>query len=322
MEKAMMHVKRMSGGCGALVLCAGAALVLAQGVALAQPGERGRGGPGPRERDVLRGPEVEHVEVPGGRGGFMDEEMRGPRERGQAVPHMLFMGALRSLESPELPSDVRATAGQREKIEGILRGFEEERRAFMAEHREELQAMRRGAGGRGEEGRPGERERDRERVQRGERPEVSPEMRERAQALREMAPKPEATHRAIFEVLNEKQREHVHAEIERMRGEFQGRMQRAPEGPEGRRAPEGRPEGRPGMQEGERERGPEARGGERQRGQGDREARMRRIQERINELPPEQRERVLEAIERMLERGERGRQRPEPGSMRDVDVPA
>lgn len=81
-------------------------------------------------------------------------------------------------------------------------------------------------------------------------------------------------------------------------------------------------EGRPGQdaRPGDRER--MRRGGDGERPQRDAAQRWQRVTERIQELPPERRERVLAAIEQMLDRAEQGTQRPEPPRMRDVDIPA
>lgn len=303
----------------ALVLCAGAALMLAQGVALGQQRERGpaRGG---QEREVLRGPEVDHVDVPGQRGRFGGSEMGNPRERGQAVPHMLFMQAVRSLDTDDTARGLAMSDAQRESIRKIEESFRAERQKFMEENAEELRALRgQGRAGegpqRGERAQPGERARDGERARPAERPQMDERTMERARALRERAPRPESTHRAIFEVLNERQREHVEKTIETRRAEMQERMQ---DTPEGRPMREGRPgqDARPGDRERMR------RGGDGERPQRDAAQRWQRVTERIQELPPERRERVLAAIEQMLDRAEQGTQRPEPPRMRDVDIPA
>ena len=313
----MSNMKRNSSGKRrvALVLCAGTALMLAQGVALGQQRERGpaRGG---QEREVLRGPEVDHVDVPGQRGRFGGSEMGNPRERGQAVPHAMFMQAVRTLGADDAPRGLALTEAQRESIQKIETAFRAERQKFMQENADELRAIR-------ERGRPGERARDGERARPAERPQMDEQTMERARALRERAPRPESTHRAIFEVLNERQREHVQKTIETRRAEMQDRMQRTP-APEGRPMREGRPapEGRPGQdaRPGDRER--MRRSGDGERPQRDAVQRWQRVTERIQQLPPERRERVLAAIEQMLDRAEQGTQRPEPPRMRDVDIPA
>lgn len=119
----------------ALMLMSG----LAQG-ALAQPADNA-------ERPALRGPRV------------ADDDARGPRsfdegerpERPGAAEHpgaafFALRAELRRLGSRRAPEGLRLTEGQIDKIREIGEAFQTERRAYMDQHADEIEALRKDAG--------------------------------------------------------------------------------------------------------------------------------------------------------------------------------
>lgn len=230
-----------------------------------------------KNQDPLSGPKVESREVPGVDGQF-GEGRRDKMRSGERVPTRMFMGAIRSLESPETPEDLRLTDEQRDEIRDIAEEFRGAMQAFRAEHRDELQALRDEAPGRGGQGARGRADRGQRQGDgpppnargqggpngRGPRggdappppppgngadegappPRPSPEQRERMAEIMKDAPKAEPYHTRMWAVLSEAQQVVVRERLEKA-------MAEGPRG-EGRRAQ--------GGQDGARQRNPNGRG--------------------------------------------------------------
>lgn len=111
------------------------------GTAIAQPDRRPEG---PREgQPALRGPEVRDNSVPGQKRRFAPGKSQGKdRLDDRGTPPRLFMQALRVLKDNETPDDARLTPDQDKELQSIHNDFRGEMKAYMDEHREEVQALR------------------------------------------------------------------------------------------------------------------------------------------------------------------------------------
>jgi hypothetical protein len=224
--------------------------------------------------DPLSGPKVESREVPGVDDQFGEE--RGDRMRArERVPTRMFLGAIRSLESPETPEDLQLSDEQRDQIRDIAEEFRGAMQAFRAEHREELAALREkappGARGRGDGARrqgdgPPPNQNGQRRGQgppdgRGPRADNAPpppaprgaeahdgpppppppnaEARERLAELMKDAPKAEPYHTRMWAVLTEAQqvvvRERLDKELADRPMDGARRARGGPDSPDGRR---------------------------------------------------------------------------------------
>jgi hypothetical protein len=89
----------------------------------------------------LKGPKVKDTGVPGENRKF--GEGGGQRERMEArVPHRLFVRAFDVLKSDDAAADVRLTDAQETSLKKIDDGFKAEVQAFQKEHRDEVTALR------------------------------------------------------------------------------------------------------------------------------------------------------------------------------------
>lgn len=223
-----------------------------------------------QDKDPLAGPKVKDNSVPGQQrqfGGGVG------RQKGEArpLPPGAFMRAMMSLEAKDAPADVALSEEQRTKITQIRNDFEAKMKAYRDEHAEEIQSIRdtlppgdqrrideflRGPQG----GRPdGKGERGPKNRPEGDQPppprdgmmddmqgdgKPSAEVEAARAKVRELidgAPKPADSQQQVMALLNEAQKSHVKAELdkfEKERAERQG-------GKEGKGGPEG---DRPGAQ--------------------------------------------------------------------------
>ena len=281
------------GSRGWLVTLAGLALVAGASVGVyGKPPGPPPGAPGHRAQgaDPLGGPEVEDLDVPGrGRGLSPDmDRTRGPAGRPQ--PRQI-LDVVRSLSDERTPEELRLSEDQSASVRAIAQEFQGEMKRFRSEHAEELASLRREAGldGGGERRRGG----------RGGKDEGDAGQQEARQRLRELmseGPKIEDYQARIWEVLTPEQRELANERLEDARRE-------AFEAEDGERGPEGRRRGGAMGEEGAGEPG-----GPRMPPPPPSDV-MRRLDERLQKLSPEQRERVLKRIERLLEEEASG-QRP------------
>ncbi|MCA9282825.1 MAG: hypothetical protein KDA30_12350 [Phycisphaerales bacterium] len=323
-------------------------VIFAAGLAIAAPPSAPPGAP-PTDAP-LRGPRVDDRDVPGHSANF--GEMDDKRMRAARVPMRVFIGAIHMLATDEAPEGLRLTAEQDEQIKAIGEELREATRA-LARERERGGAARgdgeqpeRGARNRaprpdaaeGSDGAPPARDRARpnrrgpggpgaqgdEMVPEGNPPQrrragrpapdqVAPEdmadrevmRREMAQRMMDFEPPQEieALRVRAWEVLTEPQQEFVRAEIDRKMEEIRAEREARRDGREGVE-PGAAPQGAPG-----------------ERRMRDRMGQVspEEILKRIEQLPPERRERALERFRRYLEEQESA-DKPAP-DMDEVDVP-
>ncbi len=260
----------------AAVLSAGLA-----GAAIGQPERPGNDTP-------LAGPKVRERRVPGVQQDFSESRRDGARGRaGQGVPHRAFMQAIEGLRGEgehAAPEEMRLTPDQNEQIDRIYREFRE----VMKEHVDKTR--RAGAA-------PGRPKRDRA-ADGADAPEMpAPDadreaMRQRVAEARRNAPKPAECHTRMYNVLTEPQREYMNGRLDAWRKQAEERFgeeymqRRLRERGAAPGTPQPPPEGPP---------------------PGEGRERLRRIAERLAQLPPEERDRILNRLEQELDRrlGER-----------------
>ncbi|MFM9997132.1 MAG: hypothetical protein ACKVU4_15190 [Phycisphaerales bacterium] len=325
-----------------LVVCAGAAMPAA-----AQQ-ER-------RPEPPLSGPRVREQRIPGVEQGFSEGRREaGPGRREMVIPHRVFMqaiGALRGDGEHAADESLRLTPEQDDKIAALDREFRESMRAFTEQSRgEQPEAGRRARRAPGDAGAPSEMPADRVR-ERVDRPEGGPDgapsperRRERLDAMRENAPRPTDTHTKMFAVLDQPQRAFVKERVDAWRKQTEERMgeeymqrrlrERQPEGA----PPQGQPRpgaGRPGADRPGADRPGQGRPGADRPGAPDQDQpgaapqrdRVRRLIERLGQLPPEERERILSRIEAALDQrlsegaGPRGPRRGEDAAPKEDRPP-
>ena len=215
--------------------------------------------PSTQDAGVLGGPAI--VESSGPDAGDSMTGAAAESRRAGDMPFRSYLGAVRGLnkaaqDNPELA----LTEDQKDQIREISKAHQEKMKAFMEEHKEEFGEMRGNRGDRGEAGEQGQRrpvgqrgdagqrgqvgeapERG-ARGQRGERapedamgggerPEVSPEerqrMRERLGDLMANAPSDAEAKKALWSVLTADQQVVVKENIAQMRSQRENRVDRA-----------------------------------------------------------------------------------------------
>ncbi|MEO1008895.1 MAG: hypothetical protein AAFX79_10020 [Planctomycetota bacterium] len=194
---------------------------------------------------LLSGPEVRDERLPGAESSFSEAPGAMSRYADRTVPPRAFRRALGELSAPDAPENIRLSGAQRDRIGGLVRAYEREVAEFRRTHADELRALR-SAGRRGERGadggdrprpprsraersrpadaQPGEMEAPREAQRPGDRapartaagnPSAPEGLRERARELRAMMPSPVDTQNKIWAELNDDQRAHLEAVLER-----------------------------------------------------------------------------------------------------------
>lgn len=282
--------------------------------------------------DSLKGPAVKENRAPGAEGRFGAgggpgfKNTKGEREGPGGGREMMraYHQAFGAVLGDDASENVRATETQREQIKKIFSDFGTEARAYMQQHKDELQGMRPKRG----EARQGD-----------EADAARKANRDKVEAIMQGAPKPKDAFNKAWAVLNPEQQTAVKARLdqaqERMserrkddyvrrhlnRGKGAGAADRQgpggpPQGPDARRRGP-RPEGKPGADTSAMS--PEQR---------------ERLAERLKNLSPEQQEQLLRRLEHRRAgdgadqpgRGGRGGrdgrgQRKAPPPMDDVQVP-
>ncbi|MFI4893797.1 MAG: hypothetical protein ACIAQ0_10245 [Phycisphaerales bacterium JB058] len=297
------------------------------------------------DKPLLSGPEVNDS-----RPALVEENFGGEMKMGKArlgamdaIPANDLRQILRDLGSPEADPLIRLSEEQVERIRELMREYEQDRRAYLQENREEFEALRQAAGIGGDRGRPEAAERDmrepegqeragrqaRPRAERGPVGEEGPERGPRrgpAGAGAEPTPEQEAARRElrafmqagpssgdlqrrIFAELSPEQQQFIDEEVllraeERAQERDMAMLERRR-----RDRAEEAPGARPGRTPGQ------AQAGNRQRidwsqvysedGSINLEALPERIRQRIENLDDEQRQRVLDALKKRFETGER-----------------
>jgi hypothetical protein len=264
------------------------------------------------ERAPLSGPDVQNNRAPE----MEDQFAKGRQRRGamaaERVPMRAYLMSLSKLRGEDVSPEIRLSDEQEDKISQI-------QAEFMAATRQFAAAAREGQRRRGRDGRAPDamQEPMNDRPQGRPAPEARRPDPARVEELRRNAPRPEDYQVKIWAVLSEPQREVVTKELEQVKEELRQRReqqymerqaaQRNPAAPGAGQAPGQPPVQRPAAE------------------------RVRRIMEKLQQLPPEEREQLLRRIEEELDRRTGGGQirRPAreagpkpPPSMDDVPVPA
>lgn len=301
-------------------------VLIASGLAIAAPPAPPVRPTPPTSPDApLRGPSVEDRAVPGVTPTF--GEMEDKRMRAARVPMRVFLAAIRSLDAQDTPESLRLTPAQQEELASIETELRTAMRTMARDRKQNAQRPEPGERMRNRGPRPdaddggdapAQNERRRERVRRGDRagapaPEGMDDMRimegQRRERLEramnaEASPEIEAVRVRAWAMLDEAQQDLVRAEIdikmEEIRAEREARR--------GEGKPELSDENAPA-----RERGRAVR-------QRLNQMSPEEILQRIDQLPPERRERALERFRRYLEEQEAA-DKPAP-DMDEVEVPA
>src|SRR5258705_2286297 len=92
-------------------------------------------------KPALKGPEVKDREVPGVRDRFAEGEAGKFMQR-ERMPLPVFVDALKVLTATDAPADIRATPQQEETVRGLVEKFNQERRDYMASHKDEIRKLR------------------------------------------------------------------------------------------------------------------------------------------------------------------------------------
>lgn len=281
----------------------------------------------PMPEPPLAGPRVREQRVPGVEQGFSEGRREaGPARREMMIPHRVFMqiiGALRGDGEHPAPEELRLTPEQDRRIAEIDREFRDRAREFAGRDRgDEPPAARRRergpADGGAPAGRPGEPMDERAA------PPAGPGLRGRIEAFRRDGPSPADAQTRIYAELDDRQREFVRHRLGEFREQMEERFGEAylerrlrqrgatpppsPDRPGADRPGPGGPEmARPGE-------GPEGLPRER----------VRRIIEKLSQLPPEERERILARVEAALDQrlsGSEGRWDHPPAPPQQPDQP-
>ena len=227
--------------------------------------------------------------------------------RAQALSAAAFRDAVAQLRQQD-NDDLDLSEEQRDTINLLLTDFTDQQRAYRQEHSEEIRELMGIL--RPDRRQPGQRP----GPQRNRDAELSPEQqdaRERLQEIRQNAPSAEGLQERVWIVLTDEQRAFVEAEIERR---MEQRRDRAQRGPRGQRAEPDRER----RQQGQHRRGdraPQSIDAERLA------ERIDALESRIEQLTPEQQQRVMAMIDRLIERIdtqlEAQEQRASPPDMRE-----
>ncbi|MBL9000296.1 MAG: hypothetical protein JNK25_04095 [Phycisphaerae bacterium] len=267
------------------ILVSAAALFLAAGLTFGQSGKPSDG------QDVLKGPKVQESGVPGVNRRFTGGDQKKKDQMGSNIPQPIFTRALNTLKGDSVEESLRLTAAQQKSLDEIERSFKEAQKSYRSEHEAELRSLRdklpenaqrrldgvlggRPQADRPEGGRPakkgpppgktdGNKPMEADRPMDADRPAPDSDAAQalaRVRELMEGAPKVEDTQTKMWAVLSAPQKAKVEQTIERLKSEAGGK---------------GR-EGRPNI-----------------------DSLPPRLQERLKNMTPEERE---EAIKRYKER--------------------
>lgn len=238
-----------------------------------------------RQSDApLGGPPVKDRDVPGAGSPFGGATPGEPGARTPRIAPRVFFEAVRSLESDDAPPEVRLSNEQRGRISAIVREFRQEARAFREANRERISDLERRAGLPGDaERQPRRRTRDgsadapapADRPPSAEAPTPGQQAaREELRELMRQGPSPDGYYARIWEALGDEQRVYLRERLEAARRD---RMMK---------------DGEPIVREAVRKRLDEQ------------DARLKELEglareqlrEKLRDLPPEERERVLRLL--------------------------
>lgn len=291
-----MYTTRVKlGGLAAALVCVLAGSVVGQ----AQPSEKPLGGP-PVKSNRPKDMEGQFSEGKGDRRGAMADR----------VPARVYLQAVNKLRGDGAPTDLRLSPVQEEKINAIQEDFRKQAKQAQDKMREER--------ARTPQPKPGEEPMQPAPGDPQRRREGAPD-RARQEELRRLAPNAEDIQVKVWAVLTEPQQRFVQKEVEIAKAEIDKRrgeeyMQRQIEQQKSKQPGAGAPPGPPAQP------GPPTPEGR---------ERARRIMEKLQQLPPDQREQILKRLEDELDRraqqnrggqGDGGQRKPPP-KMDDVKVP-
>lgn len=282
---------------------AAAALAGLAGQAWGQPAE---------QKPVLQGPPVDSRQVPGVEPRF-GEPMERARDMRRELPPRVFQDALNGLRGEAAPEEVRLTPEQETEIDGLLEEYRGAMRAHVQQRRGELgeedrQKLRRAL----RERRQGDREPGPEGEGRPMAPEGGEpgEGRARMDELRRGMPRFSDWQVKIWAELTEPQRAIVEGKLAEARERMEERQ--------GREYLERRMRQRQGAGQA----GPRPRTDRPPEGGAATPERLRRLAARLQELPPEEQDRILRRLEDELDRRSRLREGRPPVDDRPATAPA
>jgi len=183
---------------------------------------------------LLSGPKVEESRLPGIEETLTDTQTRMQGMGAEAVPSGVFRRAIESLRGQEAPEEVRLSQDQEDEIAALQRDHARALRAYLAEHQDKIDELRRAARNIERQADPNQR-RSNDRPERARRPESSEPMSDRAsdpreirrqiQALRQGGPQETDVQTRIWGVLAEAQRDAVEEQIDAYRAQLEKRRQ-------------------------------------------------------------------------------------------------
>lgn len=277
-----------------------AATLLAGHATLAEP-----------DSTVLGGPEVEQRDVPGVQQQFGQSTMR---QRGgeDRIPLRALRDAVGSLTGDDTLAELRISAEQEETIRAMVTDFQQQRRGFMQEHRDELRELRQSIR------RPGDQRQPRDEMStEGTTP--SPQaVRQQIRQIMQQGPQESDLITKIWAELSEEQQDAVETKLDEIRAEmaqqredqYVERRMRQREGADPRTDKPERDRGRRSNAGPDRARAGTERPGPGPRNTGISPERRERLMRIFERLTPEQQDMVLERLERRL--AEQGMDGPPP----------
>jgi hypothetical protein len=254
----------------ALIACAGLAWPVAPSLAagMSDPEPAPQAQPEPAD-DLLSGPNVDDVDMPGKGRAFGEGMGENRRDRGMAMRE--FMGVIRALSAPDVPAELAATDEQKNAVQAIAKEFQQARKDHLAANQEKIDELRAHLPqGKGQQGQRGQRGRggpeggagegmppppqDGGAGQRagGKRPELTPEQKAAADQLKQImaaGPKPEEYQARVWEVLSPEQRAFAEKKMAEQQAQRRERAEEAlrnrQNGEGGQRPPQGQRRPRP-----------------------------------------------------------------------------
>lgn len=259
----------------------------------------------------LGGPRVKERKIPGVQSRFGEAGKPG-RDGRASIPPEILQKAIGVLTSDQTPEESRLSDGQRERIAAHTEEFKASVEAYKAEHRAEMERIRRvlgdRVGPRPEGKKPTENARGVDTPQSAEESAQIAGARERMAEIRQNAPNPQDLHTRVWNELTVPQQRLVQAEVDRWLTERDQDMAREYV----RKRIQRTKPGAPGSERMDPDR-PEA-------AKPDLESLPPRLRERLARMSPEEREKAVERLkERIKERRKGG---PDGPAKRRPDRPA
>lgn len=229
------------------------------------------------QRPPLQGPRVPQNRPPHVDDEFGGGMKEGKERRGMAIPMRAYAEVIGKLRGENAPQDLRLSEDQEHKVGAIEQEFREAAKEFAQKMREDR----------------GQRPPQGEAPGKGERP-----RREMVDQFAKNGPRPADYQTRIWAVLNPKQQDFVKRELDKVTDEMQKRR-----GEEYVQRRLDQRKGPDGKQDGKQDAKPDAKPGEQRPGEGTpMRERAQRIMRRMQQLPADERERILKKLEEELDR--------------------